>query len=321
MQTIAPFDWRRLTPEGEIVYRLDARGALVFRGDAPPIDSVRVRDGRGGFVTRALSDLPFAWERADDGDGWALRTRGQPTTAARVRAFWGTLVTHAANAAGIDARLVFATIAAEAGGIAPDGNGLVRAPRTERGYPARTGESDPGDFARDAEDWSAYLQNPRGRIAHSSHGLMQTLISTAYAARPNLFAGLDPAFYRTVLWNPEDSIACGVAHMASFDDATLNDPIAFRFRYGGGHIKPTRANPWGATPLYDEVVPLFFVAYWNDDACLLRGACKAPSMTPPRAASSLSPAWLFAGASFVAAGIAAAYAAATMIDREGAVRS
>ncbi len=270
MKTLSPFPWRRLTPRSLLEHRLDERGELVVRDPAhahtEPFSSANVRNGRGGFVSSPLRTLGMRWTRAA-GDGWALRTRGEPITMARTRERWGTLVRAACEPLDLDERVLLTLIACESAGAATDAEGLVRAPRTEKGYPRRSGESDPGDFERDAEDWRT------SRGAHSSHGLMQTLIATATTVRPDLFAGIEPRHYRRVLWVPANSIACGAAYLARFPNDVRTDPLATRFMYGAGRVQPAH-NRWGAV-LYDELVPLTWLAFWNDEAALRR-ATAAP---------------------------------------------
>jgi hypothetical protein len=308
MTPIQPFSWRRLTPSSAIEYRLTEDGALALRGDdSPPLGVATIRDGRGGFAPRPITALPFAWSQDDDGESWRVRTRGEPTTMAHVEARYGDSARRASESLGVDERLILVTIACEVGDAAPDADGFVKAPRTEPGYPSRAGDSDPGDLDRDALDWAAYAVDPRHRIAHSSHGVMQTLLSTAALVRPDLFEGHDPRDFRTVLWDPETSIACGAAYLAGFPPAVATDPLAARFQYAGGHITPTTANVWGAAPLYDDLVPLMFLAFWNDDACLRAGACDVPAGA---ALPMSAPAWLFAGCSLLALAFVAALGAA-----------
>ncbi len=98
---------------------------------------------------------------------------------------------------------------------------------------------------------------------------MQTLIATATTVRPDLFAGIEPRHYRRVLWVPTNSIACGAAYLARFPNDMRTDPLATRFMYGAGRVQPAH-NRWGAV-LYDELVPLTWLAFWNDEAALRRG--------------------------------------------------
>jgi hypothetical protein len=273
---IGPFAWRRLTADSVLEYALDERGALLLRGgERPPLATARVRDIDGVSRVRALDMLPFAWGRAGVRDGWILRSRGEPRTMERVDAVWGDPVRRASRSLGLDERIALVTIACEAGALTPDDEGLVKVPRTERGYPRRRSEADPGDFDRDAEDWAFHRTDPQRRPTHSQHGLMQTLVSTAVAARAELFEGIEPSRYRTVLWDPASSVACGLAYMASFEAGVRSDPLRMRFQYARGRIVNTRENPWGAGGIHDDLVALFFVALWNDDAWL-RGCGRAP---------------------------------------------
>jgi hypothetical protein len=312
MLTLKPFDWRRLTAQSAIAYRLDDDGAIRVRGsneDTPPFVAARVKSG-GGYVSMSLDALGLQWLRAADGDGWLLRSSGVPSTMARVNRQWAQLVRQETGD-DFDERLILVTIAVESGGAAPDEEGHVKAPRTEIGYPRRTGERDFGDFERDAEDWRLH----GGR--HSSHGLMQTLIATAHAARPDLFRDLDPSLYRTALWLPDVSIACGIAYASNFGAAIADDPVRFRVKYGSGGIRPSSSTVWGVD-LYDDSVMARFVSRWNDDACLRAGACAAPSFALPVVAATKSAAWIFAAFSAFAVVVTAALITAEKTQHGGA---
>jgi hypothetical protein len=50
----------------------------------------------------------------------------------------------------------------------------------------------------------------------------------------------------------------------------LADPLAARVAFASRGLRPTPAIRWGAA-IRDELVPLSFVAYWNDDAALRAG--------------------------------------------------
>jgi hypothetical protein len=316
MLTIDPFAWRRLTPKGAVEYRLREDGFLALRGEAAPpfVVAPKVRRADGGFGPASLEALGFVWVAADDGDGWLLRTHGAPSTMDRTLAHWAPLVRELADPLGLDERLALVTIACESGGPAPDGDGLVKAPRTEKGYPRRAGERDPGDLARDAEDWAA------SRGMHSSHGLLQTLIGTAYGARPDLFQGVAPADFRKVLWRPANSLACALAYAQSFPAAHLADPLAFRVHYGSGRIAPAD-NLWGAV-VYDDRVPLDFLARWNDGACIAAGTCASPAPAPPPepAPRASTAAWLVTAFSLFALSTFAALGAAAYSRRSQAAR-
>jgi hypothetical protein len=277
--TLQPFPWRRLTPNSALEHGLDAVGILLLRArdeakrGAPPLTDARVRDGEGNFHRVPLDALGLTWVQAENGDGWMLRTKGAAVTMAQVASQWGLVVQAVSSLLGVDERILLATLACEVGALGLDAEGLVKAARTEKGYPRRTGENDSGDFDRDLEDWT------QSRGAHSSHGVMQTLIATAVAVRPELFEGIEPSRYRTVLWDPAHAITCGAAYLATFPDSVRRDPLASRFQYAGGRIAPTAKERWGAA-LYDELVPLTFLAFWNDDACLRAGeAVTLPAAT------------------------------------------
>jgi hypothetical protein len=307
---MTPFAWRRLTEQGTLEYRLDEAGRLVLRGTltAPPFDTASVFDGRLSRLV-PLAALGLVWSAAG-GDAWELRTTGEPITMSHVAARWGPLVRSIASAAGIDDRFVLVTLGAEAGNPTPDADGFVKAPRTERGYPQRSGESDHGDESRDAEDWKT------SGGAHSSHGLMQTLIGTAVATRRDLFAGVEPSRFREVLWVPENSIAIGVKYMAHFSAVLQSDPIALRFAYGAGSVRlPKKPNRWGAL-LFDERVPLRFIAFWNDLSCVLRGECRAAALTVRNGQPPPKGVWIALGLSCLAISAAASVAAVLYSKRQ-----
>lgn len=280
MITLRAFPWARLSASSSVVHRVDESGRLVLRGvgSAAPFTTFRVRDGKGGFQEADLGARGFEWT-AVGADAWELRTKGDPVTMGRTESLWSDLVRDASAEAGIDERIVLTMIGSETGSVGgPDAQGLVRAPRTEKGYPERTGESDPGDARRDALDWK------QSGGMKSSHGLMQTLIGTAAHVRPDLFAGVPVARYREVLWQPAASIAAGVAAIVAlvkqWDQSlsALGDPLAVRMIYAGSYATTTAANRWGVGPLYDELVPLLYVAFWNDDASVRRAAGGAVAM-------------------------------------------
>jgi hypothetical protein len=311
-----PFGWRRLTPVSTLEHRLDSNGELVIRGVDPsehPFSIVRVRDGKGGFVEKHIDALDFCWSMCADGDGWVLRTWGPPVTMAHTAARWLPDVTNASSDTLVDERFLLTTIASEVGDLAPDKSGLVRAPRTERGYPRRSGERDHGDGARDAEDWAAYIASGRRGTTHSSHGLMQTLISTAVGVRPKLFAEVAPESFRDVLAKPANAIACGAAYAATFPAEVRGDPLAARFQHGAGSVRPAH-NRWGAV-LYDELVPLAFIAFWNDLACVRTGRCALAKVPQEKTDLSKTAAWLFAAFSCFILAIAASFAASFFVRR------
>src|SRR5437660_136423 len=110
MLTMQSFDWRRLTSASTIEHRLDVGGTLLLRGPDPevvPFTSARVRDGKGGFVERPLDALGFTWSRADDGDGWLLRTSGPPVTMGRMLGRWTWPVNEASAGMLVDERFLF----------------------------------------------------------------------------------------------------------------------------------------------------------------------------------------------------------------------
>lgn len=314
---ITPFPWRRLTHLSTLQHRVDERGLLLLRAndvDDVPFTTATVRDSRGGFTIKSVESLGFVWIRVEDGDGWILRTSGPPQTMTHTLARWGSPVAEASAARNVDERLILVTIACEVGDAKPDAQGRVPAPRTEPGYPRRTGEGDHGDAARDAEDWDNFLRGGKRGIAHSSHGLMQTLISTAYAVRPDLFSGVDPGQYRDVLADPAKSIACGTAYLASFSPSVREDPLAVRYTYGAGSVRPSPKDRWGAVH-YDELVPMWFVAFWNDLAAARARGHVEPEPIPPSKPARNTTVWVFAALSCFVLMLAASFGAARAARR------
>ena len=252
MQTIACFDWRKLTGMSVIEHAFNGSQILVRPAgvdqDVEPFE---------------LSDWgsTYTWVKNDD-DFWVLRTTGAPTTMTKLSACFGEF---ASDAVGIDERVVLTTIACESGPdhTHPSGRSL-KSPRTELGYPSRTGERDPGDEARDEIDWNLT------KGMKSSHGLMQTLIGTAHRSAPALFSGVPVSKFREVLWDPKNSIAAGTAFMRYFPGPHLSDPVALRFHYAAGGVYPAHDNRWGARmyeymgkPMEGPCI-LAWVAFWND---------------------------------------------------------
>lgn len=315
--------WKSLTPASELAHCVDDLGQILLRGadpNAEPFTLARVRDGRGGFVERSIAELGFLWTPTETVGGWALISGNGPTTAASVAKLWTRLAEDACAPLNLDPQFILTTIACEASAARPDADGFVKAPRTEKGYPRRVGEGDAGDFARDAEDWRT------SHGAHSSHGLMQTLISTATAARPDLFKGMDPSQFRTVLWSPANSIACGAAYLAGFPPSVLADPLAVRIHYGAGSVRVPQSTPnrWGAV-VFDDLVPMQWIAKWNDAAAIRffaerRRELDAPA-TPVVAARAPdhTVAWAFATFALFSLSVAAAWGA-SQFTRQAAVR-
>ena len=100
----------------------------------------------------------------------------------------------------------------------------------------------------------------------------------------------------------------------AFRRERARDPIALRFAYGAGGVRPSSSNRWGAV-LYDEIVPLRFIAFWNDLACVLAGEC-APALNPITApVAARERMWLTLGLSLLAVSAAASAAAVLYTKR------
>lgn len=300
------FGWRKLHTLSAIEHRLDASGFVLLRmgsSDPPFTTMTKVRTGKGGFHEASLESRGFAWSKV--GDGWALRARSIAPVQ-RAKAYYGEIAKRQGASAQIDPRFLLVTMACESMAPAPDKIGAVKAPRTEKGYPGRTGEGDIGDYDRDLLDWKA------SRGAHSSHGLMQTLIRTAVDVRPDLFEGTDPRLYRTILWSPELSIACGAAAIAKMLSAwpmAKGDPLAMRTIYASGGLHKDPSSRWGVV-FYDELVPVSFLALWNELACIEAGSCAQLSKTAPARARSKTNTWAWLTLAFTSFALTAASSAA-----------
>jgi hypothetical protein len=259
---LQPFPWRKLTPRAELEYRLDEAGRIVVRGT-------------GGLSPGDVSQeraVPCYWERVA-GESWALRTKGPPSTVARLHTHLGDLIRRVSAESGVDERILLVQCACEARYSKTHASGKdPKSPRTEDGYPDRRGEMDFGDFDRDARDWAA----SGGR--HSSHGLTQCLISTAVWVRPDLFAGVEPRDYRKVLWEPEAAFRCLAALVPKLPASVQRDPLAMRVTFGAGLIRPS-PNRWGVM-YWGESVVLHWVAFWNDYAALIGLAPDPPPRDP-----------------------------------------
>jgi hypothetical protein len=284
---LQPFVWRRLTPSARLDYCLDETGALL----------VRIADGGAEEPTltrAALLRLGFTSTQAANGNGWMVHSLGAPSVMQNVTTRWGDLAASSERVLGVDERVTLATIGAGVGDVAPDADNEVKAPRTRPGYPHRTGDTDPGDAARDREDWAA------SGGAHSVHGLMQTTLAQAVAARPDVFEKVSPDHYAAVLANPVASITCGATVFSQMSTEARADPLdAYTLYLLGGSpvvVDPTAA--WGVK-LDDELALVRFVAMWNDGARLRAGehlaeqsARAATAMTTPaRAATDTMPRW------------------------------
>ena len=206
------------------------------------------------FTADPVPQLPGYW-RPTSGDATkridAARKAYADTLASLDRRF--------GNGNGALADLILATAYMESRAALPGPDGLVRAPRTEPGYPGRSGDSDPGDVERDAEDWA------RSKGAHSSHGVMQTLVRTAYGLDPKGL-GEDPRQHRARLANPAYSLELGARYLAGAVRKEQQerpgplDPVRLRAHYNAGAPYP-RDTPWG-TPVA-AADHWLWVAAWN----------------------------------------------------------
>lgn len=258
MPKITAFDWTTLTPLSKIRHRVNEDGLIVVQDPTAPY-SVPFAVGR-----------EYEWEVKGIGEEWALRTTGAPSTMSRLETCFGGMTCAVSLITGVDERALMTAIACESGPdhTQPSGRSL-KSPRTELGYPGRTGEGDHGDEQRDEQDWLLH------KGIHSSHGLMQTLIGTAVGCAPHLFAGCPISKYREVLWDPAKSIEAGARFMACFPAAHLADPVALRFHYASGGVYASPKTRWGARMYELGGVPaegpciLNWVAFWNDLAEVL----------------------------------------------------
>jgi hypothetical protein len=262
-------------------HALDAMGAIRLRapGAVPPFEIAHVRGDGDELRAVPVRHLGYEWRQAPDGEGWLLRTIGPAVTMFNVEKQWGSLARSIATPLGVDDRIALTMIACAIGDALPDAAGRLQAARTGARYPRRRGADDIGDGARDREDWSAYLhKHPRGGT-NATLGCVQMRLSTAYAARPDLFASRDPAEYRDVLSVPANAIACGAAWVAGLPAPLRTDPLATWIAHVTGRLEPSTRTRWGAV-LLDDRAPLAFVAQWNDLTCLRAGEGIAVEYAP-----------------------------------------
>ena len=94
-------------------------------------------------------------------------------------------------------------------------------------------------------------------------------------------------------------------------------PVAPQLVKSAGSVHPTSRNPWGAV-LFDELVPLTFVAFWNDLSCVTAGACvtPAPLPSPTETEVAATATWLFAAFSCFVVAFAASLAASMFVRRD-----
>lgn len=245
MRSVVPFDYKTLSPLAQVEHAVLESGRIALRK----------KDDASAFPYLPKGGMASVW--SSDG-GWILRTKGEPVTMRNVRAAFGELASEASERHHVDERIILVTIACESGPypMAPTERNL-RAPRTEPGYPDRAGDSDYGDEARDLIDW----QKSKGM--HSSHGVMQTLISTAWSCARELFRDASPEKYREVLWVPKNSIEAGTSFYGAFSKGVLADPVATRAKYGAGIVYPSAKNVFGVR-LSAEASMTNWVAFWND---------------------------------------------------------
>lgn len=210
------------------------------------------------FAVTGPRSIPSTWTKTDF--GWILRTKGLPSTVSKLQAVYGNLAQEVASTNEfMDWRILIVQSACEAMPTRrhPSGKDPL-SPRTEKGYPDRKGENDPGDPARDAKDSGA----------HCSFGLCQTLLSTARHVKPELFKGVPKEQHRFILGEPRNSFECLAAYYCTLPESTKRDPLRVRTSFGAGGVYPSNKNVWGVR-CYDRSVLDHFVAFWNDLASIL----------------------------------------------------
>ena len=261
MRQMTPFPFRTATASGRILYRLNECGLLVVQGITPPFPA------RFGTY----------WAGVTNGNEWALRTPGDPSTMLRIVDAYGDFVRSSSDKWKVDERVIFTSIGCESGGN-------PRAQRAEPGYPDYPAY-DPKlvnsilSPARDAQN----IADPKWKGSRASYGLTQILLSTANAVQPALFAGVSPEAWREVLFDPAKNIDIAAKLYAGDGLKTAGlDPIAIRFQAGAGsdsktpngvHIgsseearatrNPDFEHGWGAESYSEEIV-IRFLGFWND---------------------------------------------------------
>lgn len=246
-QTFEPFDYKRLTAIGQQQYRFDGTRIIIRSENSEPFD---VSSERG---------VPCYWQQHSSSEhDWILRTKGKPSTITNLNTFLGTLMHEVASKECIDFRTLLVQSACEAAHSYQTLYGKdPLSPRTENGYPDRSGENDKGDPFRDAMD----------NGAHCSFGLTQLLLSTARSVRPDLFAGVKRDQHRYILGQPRNAFDCLAALIKTYKEPDRNDPLRLRVKLGAGGVYP-KSGRWGVV-LYNESVILHWIAFWNDAAHIL----------------------------------------------------
>lgn len=260
MRQIESFPFRAVTAEGRILYRVNECGLLVVQGQTPPFPA--------RFGTQ--------WSQVTNGNEWALRTPGDPSTMTRIVDAYGEMAADSSDKWGVDDRVILTSIGCESGGDR-------FAARAEPGYPDYPHENGAIMHSilspeRDAQDIAA----TKGMRA--SYGLTQLLLGTANTVAPHYFTGVPPEKWRDLLFEPAVNIDIGAKLYAGCGAKSQNlDPVAIRFQAGAGSSSKTpngvktgtaedsRRNPphpefehgWGAESYSEEII-LRFVALWND---------------------------------------------------------
>jgi len=268
---IPSFAWRTITPSSRIEYRLDDDRRIYVRDLA-----THGRPALGAADVLA----PATWEDGgDEARGHVLRTKGAPSSVARMWSTFGDQIAASADAHKVDRVLVMVQAMCEAGRSSSHPSGYnPRSSRTEPGYPDRMGENDLGDLERDARDWSA------SGGAHSSHGLAQALISTAAGLVPEL-RRLDPRSHRGWLYETANSWRTIALYLARLPDRERLDPVRARCAYNAGGVYESTRNAWGAR-MWSPAVVWTMVAYWNDAQSYFEGREPTASSEPGEPASA-----------------------------------
>lgn len=256
---LTAFDWRKLTPSSQIEHSFDGR-------------DIWLRESQFGrplllpALVAAERAIPCAIEYDDSFSGaecrMRLRTVGAPSTVSKLWSEFEPMIRDVSLDVGVDPRVLLVQAACEAAHSTTEPCGKdPRSPRTELGYPGRTGESDTGDYDRDSIDMASSYG------MHSSHGLTQLLIGTGIAVRPDLFVGVPPRFYRDVFAVPRNAFEMLAALIVRARPETQLDPLALRAFFAAGGVYAS-GNAFGARA-YNVSVFLHWLSFWGDAATIV----------------------------------------------------
>lgn len=232
-----PFDFRKFSATSSREYKFDGKRILIKEP---------------AFSVSNEVAIPCYWTLSTD-SSWYLRTKGKPTTMTKLNDCLGTLADQIGQELGVDKRYFLVQSACEARFSSKSEYGKdPLSPRTEIGYPGRTGEDDTGDTTRDALDDGT----------HCSFGLTQLLLATARQVAPEQFKGVSRPQHRYQLAYPSVAFTAFGRLIKTYPEDVQLDPMKTRVSLGAGGVYHG-SGPWGVR-LYNESVILHWMAFWND---------------------------------------------------------